>query len=125
MSLEDAHTDGGHNKRKGQDASGDLVLFLGFTRSRVDSQHQEDDVEGRGDVKDLEEEVVPVELWGEGEESEVTSTEDETVERLGEERYTFGGVLAVDGIHQHQLRTQMADVGGIAKGIKQHDGWVF
>ncbi len=80
VSLEDSHADGRHEKRKSQDAGGDLVLLLSFARPRIDLQHQEEDVEGRGDVKDLEEEVVPVEVRREGEQCEVAGTEDETVE---------------------------------------------
>lgn len=83
-----------------------LPRLFPFPRPRVDARHQKDDVQRAKHIEDLEAKVpcmLPVGRRGDLEEVEVAGAEDDGIEDLGEQRYTLGAAVGVDGPYQDQL----------------------
>lgn len=99
-------------RTRSQTPSGDFPCCLLFPRTRVYAHHQIDDIEGSGDVEELEEEVPPVVIWSYPEQIQIPRAKHKSVEDLGQERNTFCGAIAMN-------RDQKGDLGRGMRGVGQ------
>jgi hypothetical protein len=92
--LKDHHDERRQDQRSAQHKSTKLPRDFPLARARVHPLHDSQDIEARQQIEDLEHEVPDIAL---NEDIEVPRAEDEGVEELGDERYTLGRAIAMDG----------------------------
>lgn len=123
MGREDQVPKGRDDEGSEQAVHAHLPGLLALTGAGVDAGHEEDDVQGRQSVKDLEGEVPRVLgiLGGaRGEDVQVAGAEDEGVQGLGDERDALGAAVGVDGPYEDQLGRRVRHVAEDVEEVELH-----
>nr|POE46232.1 hypothetical protein CFP56_73194 [Quercus suber] len=113
---QDGH-DGSAQKARAQAPAGQLPRVFSFPRSREDAHHNEHDVQRAADVENLQDEVPPLFPRRNPEQIDIASAENDNVQELCEERYSFGGAVTVDGPDEDALGRGMGEIGENAEDV--------
>lgn len=95
-----------------------LPAILLLARPRIHSHHQPHDIRARTDVEDLEERVPPAIPWRYPQQIQISRSEDQDIQELGEQGDALGGFVAVDGPDEDAFGGCVGEIPDDAKDVE-------